>query len=277
MIKEVTGYDEQLLERISSYPIPRRTSALLERIILLPESNFGPFGAEYQASIARSLTEGDRVALILNARRMVFGDKIPCMITCPNCKELMSFDLFASELLQPVIPDPQMEYTLLIDDHLLKIRPITGEDLESLFELKNKSNLSRDGSSDNGNNDSNDSANPAQRLIRSVITFSQPSLPDVLPDKFIEIISSKLEEIDPQATTELKLECPGCRYAFITQFNAQEFMLEEMSHRGKLLHKEVHCIAFNYHWTEASILSLPHSSRKKYVRLIERTLTGEVR
>jgi hypothetical protein len=53
-------------------------------------------------------------------------------------------------------------------------------------------------------------------------------------------------------------------------------MLEEMSHRGKLLHEEVHCIAFNYHWSEASILSLPHSSRKKYVSLIERTLAGEV-
>jgi hypothetical protein len=272
MIKEVTGYDELLLDKISAYPLPQRTSALLERILSF-HSNFGEVDTEYQAKIARSLTQGDRVALILNARRIIFGDKISCVITCPMCKEAMSFDLFISKLLQPAISDPQIEYTLQIDDYLLKIRPITGGDLESLFELKNKNTTSR-GGSDREYYGSNRSTNPAEKLITSVITFSQPPLPDFLPDKFIEIISSRLEEIDPQALTELKLECPGCRHMFMTQFNAEDFMLDEINHRAKLLHEEVHYIAFNYHWTEASILSLPHSTRKKYVRLIERTLSG---
>ena len=55
----------------------------------------------------------------------------------------------------------------------------------------------------------------------------------------------------------------------------EDFIFHEISAREQEFEQEVHWMAFNYHWSENTILSLPIKKRKRYVELINRTLSGE--
>jgi hypothetical protein len=251
-LRELNGQDENLVAKTHYYPIPFRTTALLERFV-----RFADLGSA-NAELVRQLTVGDRIALMLGIRRMAFGDKLNCTLSCPMCKELMSMDLSVSKFLSPSMQEPRSEYSVNVGDFLLKMRPLTGADLESLFV-----------------NDIRSSSREKERLARSCIISSDPPLPDSLNDDFIAMLSSKLEEVDPQSDIVLNLACPSCRESFQTQFNAEDFVFREIDSRLNLLETEVHWIAFAYHWSEESILSLSLKSRKRYVDLIHRTLAGE--
>src|SRR5262245_21689933 len=53
--------------------------------------------------MVRSLTAGDREALLLHLRRLVAGDRMPCVITCPaaGCAHALEFDLSVTDLIVP--------------------------------------------------------------------------------------------------------------------------------------------------------------------------------
>ena len=114
-----------------------------------------------------------------------------------------------------------------------------------------------------------------EQLVTSCILDSNPKLPEKLDDQLLTAISTKLSEIDPKADILLDLTCPNCNYKFQAPFIPEDFLLRELEARKSQFEGEVHWIAFNYHWSEDEILSLPLSKRKKYVDLINRTLSGE--
>jgi hypothetical protein len=271
-IRQLDGYDEQYLQEIWNYPLPFRITALLERVIINFENVI--IGGVNQNSnddyyhnireLIRHLTVGDRVALMLHLRRLTFGDKIQCTIVCPACKEAMSLDTPASNLIQPPILQPKSEYIVNTDNNfVLTLRPITGADQESLFEKKDD------------DLDDLQSHNQTEMLIRSCITSSDPPLPDNLTDDFLGMASSKLEELDPQANLIFDICCPVCQHSFQASFNTEDYIFQEIYANHKQLEREVHWLAFNYHWSEDSILSLPIKKRKRYVELINKTLSGD--
>src|SRR5262249_61528974 len=104
---------------------------------------------------------------------------------------------------------------------------------------------------------------------------STPSLPDRVTKEFIAIMSSKLEELDPNADIVLELGCPSCRYSFKSSFDIENFFFHEIHASYKQIEREVHWVALNYHWSEDSILSLPLRKLKRYVELINESLAGE--
>lgn len=252
-IRELNGYDEQLLAEMDNYPIPFRTTALLEKVV-----SFGQVGSNNNAKLVRQLTAGDRIALMLQIRMMTFEDKLSCTLSCPECKESMSMDLSASMFLQPPVQDPKSEYSINLENFSVKVRPVNGADLESLFV-----------------NTKDDGANKAEELVRSCTISSDPPFPDNLTDDFINMVSSELQEIDKQADLILDLTCPSCRHSFRTPFNVEDFVFSEIDSRLNQLELEVHWLAFNYHWSEDSILCLPLKKRRRYVDLVNRTLAGE--
>ena len=106
----------------------------------------------------------------------------------------MSVDLLITNLLQPSLPHPKSEYFIDVEDMKLKIRPVTGADLESLF---------------TGN-----SSNRAEKLALSCLLSSDPAIPKTPSEVVFVTISTDLEEIDPQANLILGLTCPTCSDSF---------------------------------------------------------------
>ena len=284
-IREINGYDEQQLAQTRHYPIPIRSSALIQRLVQLIKRDIQLAAEIDKKKFVQLLTQGDRIALILNIRRLIFGDEISCTISCPNCKELISFDLSVSELLQPMRADPKKEYPLQAEGYFLKVRPITVLDLELLILGMNENDKHGKVQEDDSNSDLNqnadeknrdlDTVDMVEKLVRSSITFADPPLPPILTRNFIKIVSSKLEQIDPQANMVIELNCIACQHVFQTNFDAEEFILSEIDSRGRQLLREVHWIAFHYHWDEYTILSLPVRRRKMYLDLINKTISGE--
>lgn len=251
LLRELNGYDEELLAKMSSEPYPYRTTVLLSRITRFP-IHFSMHNSE----MIRRLVIGDRIALLLHMRRMIFGDKFHCVLLCHKCRKDMSLDLSISSLLQPVILNPRSEYIVKAGEFTLKLRPITGADIERVL---------------SGNEDNRDKT---KELARSCIIYSEPPLNNI-SDELLSMISSELERIDPQADLILNITCPSCSYSFQTPFNVEKFIFDEIAAREKQFEKEIHWIAFNYHWSEDAILSLSMRKRKRYVDLINRTLAGE--
>jgi hypothetical protein len=228
----------------------QRTTSLLGRV-----ATFG-VGTKDSLEVARRLTVGDRVALLLELRRLTFGDKMDCIVNCPSCDEEMSVNLSAKAFLHAGSTARRSQTEVSVGGFNLRIRPVTGADLEALDPEEHGAGL-------------------AEALVRSCILSSDRPLPSRIPDEVMAKVSSKLEDLDPQADIVLDLTCPACKLRFKTPFFIDDFMAREVRSRAPQLERDVHWIAFNYHWSEQEILSLPVRQRGKYVELINRTIAGE--
>jgi hypothetical protein len=163
----------------------------------------------------------------------------------------MSLDLSVSTLLKSAKMH-EGSFQMTVGEFALQVRPAT---------LSNQQELSG-------------ASNPVQALARSCITSSMPPLPSgPLSEKVMAAVSQKLQEVDPLADIVLDIACPSCGASFQTPFDVEAFFLEEISLRSRQLEQEVHWLAFHYHWSEESILSLTASKRRRYIELINETLS----
>jgi len=250
-LREITGYDESYLYEVSNLSVFKRSEALLERIV-----NFGNRIETENRHLLSKLTIGDMAALILQIRRMVFGEYIYSIISCPSCNTEMSLELKINHLLQPPLDEPRDFYDIKVENFMLKLRPVTNGDISQMRENICQENLTK-------------------RIIRSCIINSTPELIEEIDDNLLEKISSNLAELDPQADLILDLVCPNCKYIFQVPFFPEDFFLREFDARQQQFEMEVHWLAFNYHWSEDSILSLTMNKRKRYVELINKSLSGD--
>jgi hypothetical protein len=261
-LRQLIGYDEQYLQEMpDDISLNSRVSRLFERIIVFEGVN-----KEDTRSILSKLSIGDRVALLLHIRQLLLGDIIKSTITCPKCKQNMSLELSVKSLLQIKYPEPEEYYDLKACGFNLQVRPLTGFEQET-----NLSSSSVDSNEDK----------LLEELVRVCVVHSDPPLPDLLPKSLIEAIGKKMEEIDPLSDITLAMSCIGCSHAFFPSFPVEEYIFSEIGLLGRggavaisgggggvsLLDQEVHLLAFNYHWTEKDILSIPTGRRKRYVKL----------
>jgi len=255
-LRKMNGYDEQYLTNAGkNIPVSILVTKFLSRLLKF-EKDSEKIRSNNEEMV-RNLSIGDRVALMLQVRRLTFGDIMQCVLACPYCKQAISFDIDIKTLLDLKIK-PQAQSTIAVGDYTVKIRPLRGIDQEYLLK-----------------HDYDDKSIYAENLVRSCVVSSNPPLPQKLADEFIIQIVEKLEGLDPLADTVLDLSCPSCNNSFKTSFPVEEFIFQEISTRLQQHDRELHWLAFNYHWDEDKILSLPLQRRKKYVELINKTLSGE--
>src|SRR5262249_41810835 len=97
VLRPLAGHDEAfLLQQGSALSPASRTTAMLARCLC----GLGPLSA-VTADVARSLSIGDREALLLHLRRLTLGDTLSCVLSCPACAEQLDLELQAAELLLP--------------------------------------------------------------------------------------------------------------------------------------------------------------------------------
>ena len=238
-VRPITGADERfLLEGEARLPAERST-ALLDRCVT----------AEAGES-ARSLTVGDREALLLHLRRLTFGEKIECVVTCPGCGEPHDVELFVADLLVP--PDdehgPVLELeTAARNGGSLRFRLPTGGDQETA--AARAATIGVDGA--------------AGLLLRDCL---ESAAVDV--DGVAEALEAAMASHDPQAEIALELACVRCGRACSILFDAGDFLFRELTRDGDALDRDVHELALHYHWSEAEILALPVERRLRYLELL---------
>jgi hypothetical protein len=264
-LRPISGSDEDfLLDAGSLLPPAHRSTALLARCL----ERLGPAGP-VTAETVRSLSVGDREALLLHLRRLTLGDRLQGVVDCPisDCSEKMDLDLKVSDLLLPPYEDWRRSYEVEVanngNDYRVRFRLPTGADQEGVVVVA-----------------STDPQAAAELLLRRCVesvTGENGEPVETLPPAVADRISDVMSELDPQAELTLSLTCPACDHTFLAPFDTAGYFFQELDGRVKRLYQEVHLLAFYYHWSEAEIIDMPERKRHLYLELLDKALTEEAR
>jgi hypothetical protein len=248
------GCDEMLLcERGDAMTPAAWTTSLLARCVSL-DGGSRPAGADF----VRSLTVGDREALLLHLRRITLGGRMSCVFGCPACAEKMDLDLEAAALLlPPYAHDGHVHRARMDGDGAawdVAFRLPNGGDQEAAAAL-----VRRD--------EQKAVALVLRRCIQSIAATSGEAPGDV-PPAVARALPGLMSELDPQAEMLLDATCPSCHEAVRLCFDAGQYLLREVAQRAGALFREVHLLASQYHWSESEILAMTAARRRRYLEVI---------
>jgi hypothetical protein len=254
-LRPLSGYDEAHLLALQGAVTPARwTSEVLARCVTHIGTLHPPTLAAVQA-----LAVGDREALLLHVHRLNFGEKLSCVVSCPACAEKLSIDLRAADLLLP--PNETSGYWYrapLPDSDLLAIfRLPTGADQEAVAALA-------------AHDVSAASLVLVERCLHS-LSRAGASVEVPLEDIATEM-AQLMSERDPQAELILNSVCSECGQQFDSLLDMGQYVAEEIYHRLQYLYREVHVLAWHYHWSESDIMQMTRSHRQIYLDLLDETL-----
>ena len=205
---------------------------------------------------AAGLTAGQREALLLELRALTFGDRMACLLRCPNsgCGQKLDLDLRVSQLILDSKAVPGEIYEAAVDGWRVKFRLPDGGDQEAVAQTAY-----------------GDEQRALQvllaRCLQAVEHEGSPSRE--IPAALAERISAKMAELDPQAEIALDAVCPACGRTFRTILDTATFFFTEIASHARALLGEVHVLAAVYHWSEAAILAMPERRRRRYLDLVD--------
>jgi hypothetical protein len=198
--------------------------------------------------LARELTAGDRVALVLQLRRLACGEALRCVVSCPNpeCGQELEVDLRVADLLvEPASGPPAEEHAVAGTE--LAFRLPTGADEEKAARR---------------------AASDFAAAIDELVADCLVGPPDE-PTHDTGGVTAAMAEADPQAELIIDLTCPGCGELHTVAFDPGGYLFAELEGRVERLEREIHCLAVGYGWSEDQILALPKVRRQRYLSLIQ--------
>lgn len=252
-LRSLDGRDELLLASGHQLPVHRATM-LLARCVTRIGDIRNPDGVGPEA--VRDLTVGDRDALLLQLRRITFGDRLACLLTCSGCGERLTVRLRVDDLMVPMYVDgrPEGKVRVELGDTWFEVtyRLPTGRDQEAAAAAG-----SIEGS--------------AQRLLERCVraVVDDRMQPASLPrDALAGAVAEAMAQQDPQADLVLRADCPGCGRSVEALLDAGSYLFREVAQRAVEIRQDVHLLAYHYHWSHAEILALPPAERRELADLI---------
>ena len=250
-LRPLTGREEEWLAGHADTPAARAVTKLLDACVTHIE-DLAP-----TTELIRRLLVGDRDYLVLQLRRLTFGDEFRAVLACPECGSKMDVDFSAAEV--PMERRPQRSSSHIMElageaggSRVVRFRLPTGGDQEAVLHM--------------------DSAGAAATLLERCVLDDGGS-PLTTNEKGAVI--DAMEGIAPQLDIQLDLTCPECSHAFVSEFDTTAFFLQEMQRNCRLLLHEIHALALHYHWSEADILNFRRERRRAYLGLLSDTLRQE--
>ena len=243
VLAPLTGREEEWLVSHPDTPNAFAVTHLLASCLL------GLGDAPVTPEMVRALLVGDRDYLMLQLRRLTLGDRVQAVFTCPSCAAKMDVDFSSSEV--PVDRHAQTQAYHAADvgpARSIRFRLPTGADQEAVLSVPPEDRVSA-------------------LLARCV---EQGAIP--LSDDEIRAVSSAMESRAPRVDLELDLVCPECGHPFAAPCDMTALFFGEMRAYGRGFLREVHYLAFYYHWSEPEILGLTRRRRREYLALLSETL-----
>jgi hypothetical protein len=244
-LQPLTGKEEEWLASHPSVPNAVAASRLLTDC-LVRLGDLSP-----TSDLVGKLLVGDRQFLILQLRRLTLGDRFDAVMLCPACAGKMDVTFEAAEIPVDAHPQTALSYPLeLAEDSRgparnIRFRLPNGADQEAILAVS------------------------SEAAVEALLT--QCLLDDggrALSPAEQEAVSDAMERLAPQIDLQLDLTCPACSYAFTAPFDTNGFFFDEMRIGARQMLREVHQLAFYYHWNESEILSLRRDRRRAYLGLL---------
>lgn len=266
-LQELSGRDEELLVGRSASSSATRVSEVLSRCV----ARIG-WVEPVTTDVARELLVADRQFLLLKLREISIGSQIDGTVPCPwpDCGAKVDVDFSTTDVPVSAAEDRMPTHTIelpedaWVDDgapapsHSVTFRLPNGADQEALEGIV--------------------AHNPAEALAalfdRCVVVVPAPDgasqrfEADRLSSRGRLVLERAMEERAPSVSLEMSMTCPGCGRGFAVPFNLQDFFFGELRTSRDLLRRQVHYLAFHYHWSEREILDLPREKRLSYISVL---------
>lgn len=242
-VTPLTGRDEDWLAEARHLPAAAKVSGLLTSCLASVD------GQPVSIDAVRNLLVGDRDFLILQLRQMTLGDHVVATLHCPACSEKMDVQFRISETAITERPQSTAAYRVELNGRVVQFRLPRGGDQEK-----------GDGTF----------LPTAVRALLDRCILDDGGQPLTGPER--DAVIDHMERLAPQVDLEFELACPECAHEFIAPFETTPYFLDELSPpRGQIL-RELHTLAFYYHWSEKDILNLGRHRRRSYLELLSETL-----
>ena len=246
-------------------------------ILLLADSlvALGPHrAADIEASTLSGLLPIDRDYLLVQLSSITFGGPRFQTVECPGaeCGHRLDirFDLRSIEAGHRSVSD-RVEATLDNSRSVVFRLPSSG-DQAALYGMDNR------GDNNTGDTDSTQQAD--ELLRRCIMRGSEPGSADIRdvleqgPAVRLRL-GAALAAASPELDTALELTCIHCKQPFKFVYEPVLTLMDELRASRKALMKEVHYLAFYYHWSYTEILNLSRPMRREYLDLLDQELRGQ--
>ena len=225
--------------------------------------------------IVRRLLIADRHYLFLKLREATFGEHVQATVQCPweACQKKVDIDFSLHDIpvrestekgplyTRELSPEAAFSNELGEQYREVVFRLPNGEDQEAISPMVEE-------------NETEALALLLARCIRRLGPLHDPG-PEVIhqlsPLARAEI-ERHMEVVAPHVDLTLVAHCPECDREFTVPFDLQGFFLAECQTSRDLLYREVHYLAYHYHWSEQEILALSREKRRKYIAILAEEL-----
>jgi len=256
----LTGQAEELLAQARQ----TESASLVTRIISQCVCRLGDI-QPVSETVARQLLVADRQYLLLKLRQMTFGDRVHADLFCPwpSCGKRISIDFNINDV-------PVEESSAKGPLYQMTLSSAAGEaDREIHFRLPNGADQELI-SPILAENEAKALALLLARCIRRIgqsvmIEESQIEALSPLARKEIEV---EIERVAPKVELDMEMSCPECRRLFVAPFDLHNFFFGELRAGSELLYREVHYLAYHYHWSEREIMDMTVEKRRKYIHVL---------
>jgi hypothetical protein len=199
------------------------------------------------------LTIGQRDSLLLTLRERMFGERLESVVECPQCREKVELQLETGAMRQDSKLPPSDGVGVVVADYDLRVRPLNSVDLRvagSASRLEQKRRIL------------------FERCLLSAVRKGEPVGADQLPPEVMDIVATKLGEVDPQADVQFNIACPSCGANWLAPFDIVAFLWSEVEAWACRLLQDIHALAAAYGWTERDVLALSPLRRQLYLELV---------
>jgi hypothetical protein len=251
----LTGRDEELLADQSE----RCTAEVVTEVLARGVKSIGDI-APVPEHVIRDMLVGDRQFLLLRLRQATVGDQVHGGVFCPwtDCGKRVTIDFAVSDV--PVTESTDkgplywMELSVDAADGVearrIGFRLPTGADQEEVAPWL--------------------SVNEAQALtmlLERCVHEGSDRVAGLSPLARAEI-EECMRSAAPAVEQVIEAGCAECGRSFVVPFDVQRFFFGELRTSRELLYREVHYLAYHYHWSEPDIMSMSREKRHSYIDVL---------
>ena len=219
--------------------------------------------------IARHFLVADRQYLLLKLRQVTFGDTVRANLFCPwsDCGRRVSLEFAIDDVPVEEARERAPHYTLtlsrdaLVDEDAsqreVSFRLPNGADQEVVSALL-------------AENEAEALSLLLRRAIQRIGPLAAPDADTVsaLSSLARAEIEAEMERVAPRVELNMDTACAECGRGFVVPFDLHRLFFGELRTDSDLLYREVHYLAYHYHWGESEIMAMPRDKRQKYVALL---------
>jgi hypothetical protein len=256
-LRALTGRSEELLCTPDRAPAELVSAVLAD--CLLRVGGLAPV----DEALTRDLTVGDRSFLLLKLREATFGPDVALVASCawPDCGEKVDIAFRIPDIPVREQPEPGPVHEVRLSADAAPDAPDAARNVR--FRLP----TGADQAACAGLLERNPAVALRTLLAACLVADGGPAAATLTPLARAEI-EAAMAAAAGGPTLTMRASCPGCGRGFDIPFDVPDFFFGEVAASSDLLLRQVHYLAFHYHWAESEILDLPRERRLRYVELL---------